>query len=360
MSTTDTGLVRNVMAVLVIAILTASTYWILQPFLVALIWALTIAVATWPTVLRLQARLGGRRGLAATIMTLVLLGVVVTPLILAVGAIVGRSEAFAGSLAGLTIPPTPSWVRGLPVVGTQVADQWDTLATAGAGSLSARLAPHVRELMQWFIARIGGVGATLAQMLLTVVITAILYMNGDEFARAIRRFAAKVGGTAGEEAVVLAGKAIRGVALGVVVTAVVQTALSGLGLIIAGVPFAPVLTAIILILCIAQIGPLLVFIPVVIWGFSHLGTGWGIFLVAWTLLAGTMDNWLRPILIRKGVDLPLLLIFAGVIGGLVAFGLIGIFVGPVALAVVYTLLGAWIGVSDQPPAPAPPAPAEGT
>jgi predicted PurR-regulated permease PerM len=352
MTTTDTGLVRTVLAVLLIATLTAATYWILQPFLAAIIWALTIAVATWPTLLRLQKRLGDRRGLAVTIMTLVLLAVVVIPLIAAVVLIVNRSDDLAGSLERVTIPPTPSWLRGLPLVGAQAADRWDALAATGAGGLSAKLAPHLRDMAQWFLAKIGGVGATFAQMLLTVVITAILYMNGDAFAVALRRFGARVGGEAGEQAVVLAGQAIRGVALGVVVTAVVQTGLSGLGLFLADVPFAPILTAIILILCIAQIGPMLVLIPVVIWGFSNLSLGWGIFLLVWTLLAGTMDNWLRPILIRRGVDLPLLLIFSGVIGGLMAFGLIGIFVGPVALAVVYTLLQAWIGPSDQVAAPA--------
>jgi len=352
MTTPDTGLVRTVLAVLLIAILTASTYWILQPFLAAIIWALTIAVATWPALLRLQKRLGGRRGLAVTIMTLVLLSVVVIPLIAAVVLIVNRSDDLVGSLERVTIPPTPSWVRGLPLVGAQAGERWDVLVATGAGGLSAKLAPHLRDMAQWFLARIGGVGATFAQMFLTVVITAILYMNGDAFAVAVRRLAARVGGAAGEQAVVLAGQAIRGVALGVVVTAVVQTGLAGLGLFLADVPFAAILTAIMLILCIAQIGPMLVLIPVVIWGFSHLSLGWGVFLLVWTLLAGTMDNWLRPILIRRGVDLPLLLIFSGVIGGLIAFGLIGIFVGPVALAVVYTLLKAWVGASDQAVAPA--------
>jgi predicted PurR-regulated permease PerM len=233
-----------------------------------------------------------------------------------------------------------------------LAERWDALAAAGASGLSAKLAPHVRDMAQWFLARIGGVGATFAQMLLTVVITAILYMNGETFAASVRRFATRIGGAAGEEAVVLAGKAIRGVALGVVVTAVVQTALAGLGLFIAGVPFAPILTAIMLIFCIAQIGPMLVLIPVVIWGFYHLGVAWGAFLLVWSVLAGTMDNWLRPVLIRRGVDLPLLLIFAGVIGGLVSFGLIGIFVGPTVLAVVYTLLGAWVGGGAPAAAPA--------
>ncbi|HEX9166483.1 MAG TPA: AI-2E family transporter YdiK [Gemmatimonadales bacterium] len=345
-STTDTGLVRNVLAVLFLAVLTASTYYILAPFLAAVIWAITIATATWPRLLWLQGKFGGRRGPAAAVFTLLLLSIVVVPVVAAVVLIVGRSDDLVNSIATLVVPPAPSWVEGLPLVGAKVAERWNGLAAAGSGGVMAQVAPHLRDLAQWFLSRIGGIGATVVQLLLTVVITAILYLHGEAFSRAVRRFAHRVGGASGERAVDLAGAAIRGIALGVVVTAVAQTALSGLGLMIAGVPFAPILTAVMLILCIAQIGPMLVLIPVVIWGFSHLPLGWGIFLLVWTLFAGTLDNWLRPMLIRRGVDLPLLLIFAGVIGGLLAFGLIGIFVGPVALAITYTLLGAWV---DGPP-----------
>jgi predicted PurR-regulated permease PerM len=139
----------------------------------------------------------------------------------------------------------------------------------------------------------------------------------------------------------LAGQAIRGVALGVVVTAVVQSLLAGLGLVIAGTPFAAVLTAIIFMLCIAQLGPALVLIPVVIHTYWTGDSAWGTFLLVWSIVVGTLDNFLRPVLIRKGADLPLLLIFAGVIGGLLGFGIVGIFVGPAVLAVSYTLLDDW-------------------
>ena len=140
----------------------------------------------------------------------------------------------------------------------------------------------------------------------------------------------------------LAGKAIRGVALGVGLTAVVQSMLGGIGLAVTGVPAAAVLTAVMLLLCIAQLGPVLVLIPAVIWLYWSGQNLWGTVLLVWSILVGSLDNFLRPILIKKGADLPLLLIFAGVIGGLLGFGLIGIFVGPVVLAVTYTLFEAWI------------------
>ena len=145
----------------------------------------------------------------------------------------------------------------------------------------------------------------------------------------------------------LAGQAIRGVALGIVVTALVQTVLAGIGMWIAGIPFAGLLTAAVLLLCIAQIGPVIVLLPATIWLFYTDQTGWGTALLVWTVVVGSLDNILRPILIRRGANLPLLLIFAGVIGGLIAFGIVGLFVGPVMLAVAYTLLSEWMG-GDAP------------
>ena len=150
--------------------------------------------------------------------------------------------------------------------------------------------------------------------------------------------------------VLLAGQSIRAVALGVVVTALAQTVLAGLGLFVTGVPFAGLLTAMILILCIAQLGPIIVLVPAVIWLYWTDQPLWGSVLLVWTLVVGTMDNVLRPVLIRRGADLPLLLIFGGVIGGLIAFGIVGLFVGPVVLAIAYTLLQQWINAADPPQA----------
>jgi predicted PurR-regulated permease PerM len=149
--------------------------------------------------------------------------------------------------------------------------------------------------------------------------------------------------------VALAGGAIRGVALGVGVTALVQAVLSGAGLALAGVPFAGLLAAVTFMLCIAQLGPVLVLLPAVVWAFWSDQTGVGIALAVWALVVANLDNVLRPMLIRMGADLPLLLIFAGVIGGLVTFGLVGIFVGPGVLAVAWTLLVAWIDDGERAP-----------
>ena len=179
----------------------------------------------------------------------------------------------------------------------------------------------------------------------------MIYGHGEEAASLVRRFARRLAGTRGEDTVKLAGDAIRGVALGVGVTAAVQAVLGGVVLALSGVPFAGLLTALMFMFCIAQIGVLPVMVPAAIWAFWSGATGWGIFLAVATVVIATLDNILRPMLIRMGADLPLLLIFAGVIGGLLSFGLLGIFVGPVVLAVGYTLLEAWLADGDKHPAP---------
>jgi predicted PurR-regulated permease PerM len=183
---------------------------------------------------------------------------------------------------------------------------------------------------------------TMIQFLLTTIIAAIMYAKGEVIRSGVLSFARRLAGPQGEEVTILAAKAIRGVALGVVLTALIQTALGGVGLFITGVPAAALLTAVMFMLCLAQIGPALVLVPAVIWLYWTGSTLWGTILLIFTILALTIDNVVRPVLIKKGADLPLLLIFAGVIGGLIAFGIIGLFIGPVVLAVTYTLLKVWV------------------
>lgn len=349
-------LAQITLGVLFIGGLIVASFWILEPFLPAVIWATMVVVPTWPVMLAIQARLWGKRSLAVAVMTLVLLLLLLVPLSLAIAAIADNADRIAGWtrwLSAFEVPPPPHWVAGLPLVGTRLRDFWQEVAATGIQEYVARFAPYARTGTRWLIAEVGNFGLLFLQFLLVVVIAAILYAGGESAAAWLKHFGRRLGGERGADAVVLAGKAIRGVALGVVVTAAVQSALGGIGLALAGVPMAAVLTAVMFMLCIAQLGPVLVLLPAVIWVYWSGDSGWGTFLLAWTLVVGTMDNLLRPFLIKKGADLPLLLIFAGVIGGLLSLGLVGIFVGPVVLAVAYTLLDAWVGdesAKEPPPA----------
>jgi predicted PurR-regulated permease PerM len=240
------------------------------------------------------------------------------------------------------LPQPPEWVGKLPLVGKKLSATLSAWADAGPAGLEASLGPYVSDAARWVYNEAGSLGGTLVQFLLVVILSAVMYSSGESAASGVRRFGRRLAGQRGEESVILAGKAIRSVALGVGVTAVVQTVLGGIGLAVAGVPFASLLSAVMLMLCIAQLGPALVLFPAVAWMYWTGENVWAAtILLVWSIIVSALDNFLRPILIKKGADLPLLLIFAGVIGGLLGFGLIGIFVGPVVLAVTYTLLKAW-------------------
>ena len=339
-------LTGTMLAVLFIVGIIAANFFILKPFIPAFVWAVTIVVATWPLMIRLQAWLGGKRGIAVAVMTLALLLLLIVPFTLAIVTLQDNAEMIKGwveSLKANGLPPPPGWVSGIPLAGAKLAESWRELASGGPEGLSAQLVPYAGKIVTWFVDQAGSVGMMIVQFLLTVIISAILYSGGESAAVAVRRFVRRIAGQQGDDVTVLAARAIRGVALGVGVTALIQSALGGIGLAVAGVPAAMVLTAVMFILCIAQLGPALIVFPAVAWLFWSDQTLWGSVLLVWSLFVVSLDNFLRPILIKKGADLPLLLIFAGVIGGLVAFGIIGLFIGPVVLAVTYTLLGFWVG-----------------
>ena len=357
MNDTRVDIARGVLAVLFIMALIGSSIWILRPFLGAIVWAATIVVATWPLMIALQSKFWGKRALAVTVMTLLLLCVLVVPLTFAIGALVSNADeivAWAKSLAEIQLPARPEWLANLPLVGAKAVELWESIAAAGVQGVTVKAAPYVGIFIGWLVAQLGNVGVLLVEFLLTVILAAAMYANGERVTQRLLRFGQRLAGSGGENAVHLAGQTIRGVALGIVVTAFAQTVFAALGLVIAGVPFTGVLTAAMLLMAIAQIGVVPVLAGVVAWLYWSGESGWGTFMLVWTVIAGAMDNFLRPILIRRGADLPLLLIFAGVVGGLLSFGLIGIFVGPVILAVAHKLLMAWIDgdvQSDKTPDP---------
>jgi len=344
-SKSSSDLPSATLGVLIIVVLIGTTIWILRPFLGATIWASMIVVATWPVLRWLQARLWNSRPLAVAAMVGGLLLVLVLPLSLAIGTIVANAGAivdWASSLRSFTMPPPPPWLATLPLVGAQAVEAWQTIASSRLADMVAVVAPYASTAILWVAGTMSGVGWLLVQFLLTLGIAGMMYAKGEVVAERLLRFGRRLAGDAGDRVVRLAAQAIRGVALGVVVTALVQSVLTGIGLAVAGVPFSALLAAVAFVLCIAQIGPVLVLAPSVTWLYWQGASGAASGLLLWSLVVLALDNVLRPMLMTKGANLPMLLMFAGVIGGLLAFGLIGIFVGPVVLAVSYTLVGAWV------------------
>jgi predicted PurR-regulated permease PerM len=333
------------LAALGVAVLLITAAWIVRPFLVAAIWAAALVIVTWPAMLRLQAWLRGSRSAAITVTLVLLLLLVAVPLTLAVAAIVIHAGDLVGRMqAGLTVDvrTAPGWLSGLPIVGERIGTAWRDIAGMGGEAAWRRLAPYGTTLVGWLVGRIGNFGYQTVQFALTLVLAAFIYAHGEALAGGVARLTRRLWGAPGERLVQLTTPAIRGVALGVVLAAAIQSVLAGLGLAVAGVPFAGVLTAVLFLLCLAQVGMLVVLIPAVIWVFWSGDPLAATLLLGWSVAAAVLDQFLRPILVGRHAKLPALLIFVGVVGGLVAFGLLGIFVGPVVLAVAYELLSAWL------------------
>jgi predicted PurR-regulated permease PerM len=347
-------LTHTVLSVLFIGILIVSSFWVMRPFLMPLIWAAVIVIATWPVFEKLKARLGGRHGLAVAAMAVAILLIIIVPITFAVVTIAGYAgdmSARVSSLSTLSQAGPPDWVSRIPLAGDKIATRWRAMAALSAEDRTAAIVPYVKTAAQWFVAKAGTIGMAMLNFFLTVIIATILYANGMTVRKGILAFAGRLAGRRGEDVVVLAAKAVRGVVLGVVGTALIQAALGGAGVFVTGVPAAALLTAIMLMLCLAQLGPFLVLVPAVIWVYWSGHPVAGTVLLVIAVVAGTIDNVVRPLLIRKGVELPLLLIFSGVIGGLIAFGVVGLFIGPMVLAVTHTLLKEWVasGTSEETP-----------
>ena len=226
--TNSSDLTRTTLAVLFIGILIAACFWVMHPFLSSLLWAAMIVIATWPYFLKLQTRLWGKRWLAILVMTVLLLLVLIVPICFAVLTILDRTDEIVGwfkSLSTVKIPPPPGWLEKIPVVGNSAVERWQQFAAVSPEELSKLLSPYASKLVAWFVGQAGNFSLLVLHFLLSIGIAAVLYANGETTASGIRKFARRLAGQPGDEVAVLSAKAIRGVALGIVVTAFVQSSL---------------------------------------------------------------------------------------------------------------------------------------
>ncbi|HUO09568.1 MAG TPA: AI-2E family transporter YdiK [Phycisphaerae bacterium] len=342
---TPPEITRITLQVLSIGLLIGGAFWILQFFIPSILWATIIVITTWPLFQLIQRRLWNKRALAILVMVGALLLIVILPCAVAIGSIIMNTEkitAWGDSLRQMEMPPPPGFLANIPMIGPRLIGAWQKGGSLTAEGLSKHLAPYTGTLVSWFISKAGSVGLLLVHFLFTLIFAIVLYANGEAAGEAVRAFCRRLAGQRGDEIATLSAKAIRSVALGVIVTALVQAVLSGIGLAVSGVPSPGLLTAIIFVSCLCQIGPGIILIPAIVWLYWRGGLVSGSVLLVFAVIILPLDNFLRPILIRKGADMPLILVFIGVIGGLIAMGVIGLFIGPVILAVANTLLKSWI------------------
>ena len=338
---------ERTIALSLIAMLAFACLQITAPFLRAFTWAIIMAVSTWPLFLHLRRRLGGRKKLAATVVAMTLALAFLLPGVLLVTSLTDSIQsvaALATDLTTLKLPDLPSWVTGLPLVGDRLESAWQSART---DVRMEKLQPYIITATQWLLAEGAQLGLTLLEFVLALVFTGILYVTGEGIAALAKQFAARVGGEGSLNLLPVAVQTIRSVAFGVIGTALIQALLSVGSFLIAGVPGVAVLGLFCFVFAMLQIGTGLVWIPIAIWLGYQDQKGWATFIVASGLLINIMDNFIKPYLIsRQGAGIPTILIFIGVLGGLIAWGFLGIFLGATLLAIGYTVLRSWL---DQSP-----------
>ncbi|WP_158258309.1 AI-2E family transporter [Rhodopila globiformis] len=334
---------RSIVLLLVVGLLVGVAA-VLRPFTTAILFGTTLAIAAWRLRQALIAR-GLPRGLAAAILLLLALLVVALP-VLAVapamtsqlGSGIQRVQAYFA-----TAPERPAWFAGVPLLGARLARVWDEVARAG-GNLHAMLEPYSGTLQQTLLTAAQALADSVLQVVLSLVVATMLWTTGDRLAEELRDIFRRLGGVTAEATLDAVAGAVRGVALGVIGTAMIQAALLAFGLAVAGVPGAATLGFVGLLLAISQVGgPLLILIwgGAAWWLFGQDHGGWGVFMIAWGVLVSTIDNFLKPWLIGLGVHMPMSLTILGVFGGFVAFGFLGLFIGPALLAAALILLRSW-------------------
>jgi predicted PurR-regulated permease PerM len=309
---------------------------------------MVIAVAVHRGYAKLRQVLGDRDGLAATLVSVVLLLVLIVPLALLSRELVDDVAGIAGALdrSGVAIPPPPGWLAGWPVVGAPL-DQFWRQATANLGEALARVEPQIRAVGVWLLSFIAGAGFGVLNFLAAIIIAGVLLAHSAASGRLAEALGRRLMGPRGAELVVLAERTIRGVARGVLGTALIQSILVGIGLVVAGIPGAAFLTLISFLLSVVQLGPGLILLGAVVYKFSLGLTPGAVLFLAWCILAGVSDNFLRPILLSRGGDVPIWVILIGTLGGLLEHGLIGLFVGPIVVSLGYRLFQVWITPAAQ-------------
>jgi predicted PurR-regulated permease PerM len=318
---------------------------LVAPFIGVVLWAVILAVAVHPAYVWLRAGLGGRGWLAASLITLIGLGIVLGPTAALAVSFAENLHAIASGLADGTIrvPPPPDGVVGWPIVGERLQKAW-LLTSTNLESALQTFGPKLLPAGSVALGKIAGLGVSVLLFAISVLIAGFLYGHGPRYAEDVRRFARRITADRGGEFVDLAGATIRNVSRGVIGVSLLQAVFAGIVLWLFGVPGAGIISFIVLVLCIVQIGPALVVVPTVIWAWTAMDAAPAAGFTAAILPIMLIDNVLKPYVMARGLKTPMLVIILGVIGGTLSYGLIGLFLGPIVLSVFYELLIAWVGV----------------
>ena len=321
---------------------------IVQPFVGIIIWGIIMAVAIHPFYNRLTSALGGRDRLAATLITLLALIVIIVPAFLLSESLIDTVQDISAGFENgtISIPPPSESVRSWPVIGEPLYNSWRLASENPAAALS-KITPDVKKMGMQLLATAANTGAGILMFVVSIVISGVLLANSRRNNQAARVFVERLVGERGAKIIELEAATVRSVALGIIGVAIIQSTLAGIGCLVVGVPGAGFWALLVLILSIVQLPSLLILGPIIIYVFSAYSTVTAVVFAIWSLLIGISDMFLKPLLMGRGVDVPMLVIFIGAIGGFMASGIIGLFVGAIILVLGYKLFLAWLNPNTQ-------------
>jgi predicted PurR-regulated permease PerM len=330
-----------------LALLIYAAFVLIQPFFTIVIWSVILTVALYPAFERLSGWLGGRRHLAAGIVTLISLLIVIGPaswLVLDLIESIRRISEHL-DLATLALPPPPESIKEWPFVGHELYN-FLALASTNLEAAAAQFIPLLKPLAGNFLLLAASAGAAILMFFAAIIVAGFLFSPAPSLVKTINRLSARLALRRGEEFVSLAGATIRTVSRGVVGISALQALLTGVGLAVAHVPGTSLLTSAVLIFGIIQIGAGIVLIPLIIWAWFTMEPTAAVLFTIYMVPVALIDNIMRPFVIGRGLKTPMLVILIGVIGGTLAYGITGVFLGPILLAVIWELLAAWINEEE--------------
>ncbi|MFH1951883.1 MAG: AI-2E family transporter [Pseudomonadota bacterium] len=343
----DKSLVARTLEVTIhVGLVVLLLFWcfrIAQPFIQIFVWGIIIAVAIFPGYRWLGSALGGRNKLAAMLVTLLLLIIIIVPCLMFAGSLVETAQKLSAGLSegSLDIPAPPEKIKSWPVIGETIHNFW-SLSSENLTAAVSKIAPHLKALGLWLLNTAAGAGFGIVSFVIAIVIAGVLLKNGERGVQVARAIAVRLAGERGIEFVQLSGSTVRNVARGILGVAIIQAILAGIGCLVVGVPGSGLWALLVLILAVVQLPTILILGPIIIYVFYTASTVPAVLFAIWSILVGGCDSFLKPLLMGRGVDVPMLVVFIGAIGGFILNGIIGLFIGAIILSLGFKLFQAWL------------------
>ncbi len=337
------NVIETAIKIAVLGFMVISAFQLIRPFLTPVIWGIILAIAVEPLIARIAQKLGGRRSLVSGLFVIVVIAAIVIPTVYLAMSSFDAVQALNEQVGNktLVIPPPPAKVADWPFIGESLHHAWKLASTNLEGALK-QFAPQIKSVAGSVLASVGGGLAGIFMIILSTCIAGVFLAKAETSTVFARKLFTRFAGEKGAEITVLATATIRGVMQGVVGVAVIQAVLAAIGMVVVGVPAASLWTVMVLICAVVQLPPILILGPVAVYVFSVADTTPAILFLIWSIVVSASDGVLKPILMGRGVDIPMLVILIGALGGMMLSGIIGLFVGAVVLAIMYTLFMAWL------------------